>query len=167
MERAKDKTHAAFEFFAKLGVPYFTFHDVDVVPEGKDLAETQRNLDEIVELIESLQATTGVKLLWGTANLFSNPRYMNGASTNPDVHAFAYAACQAKKMMEVTKRLKGENLVFWGGREGYQTLLNTDVKKELDHMAAFFHMAVKYKKEIGFEGQLLIEPKPKEPTRHQ
>lgn len=167
LESAKDKAHAAFEFFSKLGVSYFTFHDVDVAPEGKDLEETRKYFDEIVDLIESLQKKTGIKLLWGTANLFSNPRYMNGASTNPDVHAFAYAACQVKKIMEVTKRLGGENLVFWGGREGYQTLLNTNVKKEIDHLAAFLHMAVKYKEEIGFTGQLLIEPKPKEPTKHQ
>lgn len=167
LERAKEKAHAAFEFFTKLGVDYFCFHDVDVAPEGKDLEETQKNLDEIIDLIESLQKKTGLKLLWGTANLFSNPRYMNGGATNPELHSFAYAACQVKKIIEVTHRLGGENLVFWGGREGYMTLLNTDVKKELDHLAAFFHMAVKYAAEIGFKGQFLLEPKPKEPTRHQ
>lgn len=167
LERAKEKTRAAFEFFTKLGVPYFTFHDVDVAPEGKDLEETNKYFDQIVDLIESLQKETGIKLLWGTANLFSNPRYMNGAGSNPDVHAFAYAAAQVKKIIEVTHRLGGENLVFWGGREGYQTLLNTDVKKEMDHIALFLKMAVKYKHEIGFKGQLLLEPKPKEPTKHQ
>jgi xylose isomerase len=118
MQRAKAKVHAAFEFFSKLGVPYYAFHDRDVAPEGANLEETNRNLDEIVDLMEQLQKETGVKLLWGTANLFSHPRYMNGAATNPDVHSFAYAGAQVKKIIEVTHRLGGENLVFWGGREG-------------------------------------------------
>jgi len=151
----------------KLGVPYYCFHDRDVAPEGKTLAETNRNLDAVVKVMKQLQAETGIKLLWGTANLFSNPRYMNGASTNPDAHVFAYAAAQVKKAMEVTVELGGENYVFWGGREGYQTLLNTDMKRELDHMARFLGMAAEYKRQIGFTGTLLIEPKPKEPTAHQ
>ena len=167
MERAKEKIRAAFEFFSKLGVPYWTFHDRDIAPEGATLEESNRNLDIIVDLIVELQKKTGVKLLWGTSNLFSNVRYMNGASTNPNVHSFAYACAQVKKMLEVTKKLGGENFVFWGGREGYQTLLNTDVKQELDHMAKFLRMAVDYKEKIGFTGQFLLEPKPKEPTKHQ
>jgi len=167
VENAKNRLRAAFEFFSKLGVKYWTFHDRDISPEGANLTETNKNLDEVVALAKQLQEETGVKLLWGTANLFSNPRFMNGAATNPDAHAFAYAAAQVKKAMEITKELGGENYVFWGGREGYITLLNTNVKKELDHLAAFFHMAIKHKKEIGFTGQLLIEPKPKEPTKHQ
>jgi xylose isomerase len=167
MEKAKDKARAAFEFFSKLGVPYYCFHDRDVAPEGTTLEESNKNLDTIVDLFEQLQKETGVKLLWGTANQFSHPRYMNGASTNPDVHAFAYAASQVKKMIEVTHRLGGENFVFWGGREGYQTLLNTNVKEEIDHMASFLKMAVRFKEEIGFKGQFLLEPKPKEPTKHQ
>jgi xylose isomerase len=167
LERCKARVKAAFEFFSKLGVPYYTFHDRDFAHEGATLQETNKNLDEIVDLIEQLQKETGLKLLWGTSNLFGNPRYMNGASTNPDVHSFAYACAQVKKMLEVTKRLGGENFVFWGGREGYQSLLNTNVKKEIDHLARFLHMAVQYKKEIGFTGQFLLEPKPKEPTFHQ
>jgi xylose isomerase len=167
LERAKDKIRAAFELFSKLGNPYYAFHDRDVSPEGADLVETNKNLDEIADLIEQLQKETGVKLLWGTANLFSNPIYMNGAATNPDVHCFAHAAAQVKKMLEVTKRLGGENFVFWGGREGYQTLLNTDPVKEINHLATFLKMCVKYKQEIGFNGQFLLEPKPKEPTKHQ
>lgn len=164
---AKGRLRAAFEFFTKLGVKYYTFHDRDIAPEGQTLEETERNLDEIVQLAKQLQKETGVKCLWGTANLFTNPRYMNGAATNPDAHVFAYAAAQVKKAMEVTNELGGENYVFWGGREGYMSLLNTNVKKELDHFAAFLKMAVEHKKKIGFKGQLLIEPKPKEPTKHQ
>ena len=132
MERAKARVTAAFEFFSKLGVPYYTFHDRDLAPEGNTLAETNKNLDEIVTLLEAKQRETGVKLLWGTSNLFGHPRYMNGASTNPDVHSFAHAGAQVKKMLEVTHRLGGECFVFWGGREGYQTLLNTNVKKVLN-----------------------------------
>ena len=167
VENAKRRMRAAFEFFSKLGVKYWTFHDRDIAPEGADLAESNKNLDELVALAKQLQQETGVKCLWGTANLFSHPRYMNGAATNPDAHVFAYAAAQVKKAMEATKELGGVNYVFWGGREGFISYLNTNIKRELDHLAAFFHMAIQHKKDIGFEGQLLIEPKPKEPTKHQ
>ncbi|KXJ21884.1 xylose isomerase isoform X2 [Exaiptasia diaphana] len=167
MKNAKRRLEIAFEFFSKLGVPYWTFHDRDVAPEGETLAETNANLDEITDLALELQKKTGVKLLWATCNLFANPRYMNGASTNPDAHVFAYAAAQVKKGLEIAKKLGAENFVFWGGREGYHTLLNTDVRRELDHMANFFCMVIAYKEKIGFTGQLLIEPKPKEPTKHQ
>eukprot|EP00455_Lapot_gusevi_P041884 TRINITY_DN4907_c0_g1_i1.p1 TRINITY_DN4907_c0_g1~~TRINITY_DN4907_c0_g1_i1.p1 ORF type:complete len:444 (-),score=138.98 TRINITY_DN4907_c0_g1_i1:193-1524(-) len=167
MELAFARLRAAFEFMSKLGVKYWTFHDRDIAPEGATLEETNRNLDQVVALAKQLQQETGIKLLWGTANLFSHPRYMNGAATNPDAHVVAYAAAQVKKAMEVTKELGGENYVFWGGREGYQSLLNTNVRRELDHLAQFFRMAVAYKEKIGFTGQLLIEPKPKEPTKHQ
>ena len=156
-----------FEFITKIEAPFYAFHDRDIAPEGRTLAESNRNLDSIVAHAEALQKSTGVKLLWGTANLFSNPRFMCGAATNPDAHVFAYAAAQVKKALEVTKRLGGQNYVFWGGREGYETLLNTNLKRERDHLAAFLHMAVDYAKEIGFTGQFLIEPKPKEPTKHQ
>ena len=164
---AKARMDAAFEFFQKIESPFWCFHDRDIAPEGKTLAESNKNLDQIVTHAKSLQKTSGVKLLWGTANLFSNPRYMCGASTNPDAHVFAYAAAQVKKALEVTQELGGENYVFWGGREGYETLLNTNLKREQDHLAAFLHMAVDYAKSIGFKGQFLIEPKPKEPTKHQ
>jgi len=167
LENAKNKMRAAFEFFQKLGVKYWCFHDRDIAPEGKTIEETNKNLDEIVKLAKELQQKTGVKCLWGTANMFSNPRFMNGASTNPDPQVFMYACAQVKKAMECTKELGGENYVFWGGREGYVTLLNTNIKRELDHMAAFMKMAVDYKHKIGFKGTLLIEPKPKEPTKHQ
>ena len=158
---------AAFEFFTKIRAPFWCFHDRDIAPEGRSLAQSNRNLDRIVAHAKQLQKATGVKLLWGTANLFSNPRYMCGASTNPDAHVFAYAAAQVKKALDVTKQLGGQNYVFWGGREGYETLLNTNLKREQDHLAAFLHMAVDYAKSIGFQGQFLIEPKPKEPTKHQ
>jgi xylose isomerase len=158
---------AAFEFFQKIRAPFWAFHDRDIAPEGRSLAESNRILDRVVAHAKDLQKQTGKKLLWGTANLFSNPRYMSGASTNPDAHVFAYAAAQVKKALEVTKELGGENYVFWGGREGYETLLNTNLKREQDHLAAFLHMAVDYAKDIGFKGQFLIEPKPKEPTKHQ
>ena len=158
---------AAFEFFQKIGAPFWCFHDRDIAPEGATLKQSHKNLDALVAHAKSLQQATGVKLLWGTANLFSNPRYMCGASTNPDANVFAYAAAQVKKALESTIELGGENYVFWGGREGYETLLNTDLKREQDHLAAFLHMAVDYAKEIGFKGQFLIEPKPKEPTKHQ
>jgi xylose isomerase len=158
---------AAFEFFGKIRAPFWCFHDRDIAPEGASLAASNRNLDRVVAHAKALQKQTGVKLLWGTANLFSNPRYMCGAATNPDAHVFAYAAAQVKKALEVTKELGGENYVFWGGREGYETLLNTDLKREQDHLAAFLHLAVDYAKAIGFKGQFLIEPKPKEPTKHQ
>jgi xylose isomerase len=167
MESAEKRLHAAFEFFTKLGAPYYCFHDRDIAPEGGNLAETNRNLETICKRALELQQETGVKLLWGTANLFSHPRYMCGAATNPDPHVFAWAAAQVKKMLEMTLMLGGENYVFWGGREGYDTILNTDLKRELEHFAAFLHMAVDYAKEIGFTGRFLIEPKPKEPTKHQ
>jgi xylose isomerase len=164
---AKTRMDAAFEFITKIQAPFYAFHDRDIAPEGRTLAESNRNLDTLVAHAAQLQKATGIKLLWGTANLFSNPRYMNGASTNPDAHVFAYAAAQVKKAMEATQALGGENYVFWGGREGYETLLNTDLKREQAHLAAFLHMAVDYAKQIGFKGQFLIEPKPKEPTKHQ
>jgi len=150
LENAKRRLKVAFEFLNKLGVEYYTFHDRDIAPEGKNLQETNKNLDEIVSLAKELQEKTGVKCLWGTSNLFSHPRYMNGAATNPDIHAFAYAATQVKKALEVTHHLGGENFVFWGGREGYQTILNTNVKTELDHLAKFLEMAAKYKKKNWF-----------------
>jgi xylose isomerase len=173
-ERGKDalsvaqaRMDAAFEFFQKIRAPFWCFHDRDIAPEGRTLAESNRNLDRLVARAKAHQKESGVKLLWGTANLFSNPRYMCGAATNPDAHVFAYAAAQVKKALDVTKELGGQNYVFWGGREGYETLLNTDLKREQDHLAAFLHMAVDYAKSIGFKGQFLIEPKPKEPTKHQ
>jgi xylose isomerase len=164
---AKARMEAAFEFFQKIESPFWCFHDRDIAPEGKTLAESNKNLDQLVAHAKQLQKATGVKLLWGTANLFSNPRFMSGAATNPDAHVFAYAAAQVKKALEVTKELGGENYVFWGGREGYETLLNTNLKREQDHLARFMHMAADYAKSIGFKGQFLIEPKPKEPTKHQ
>jgi xylose isomerase len=164
---AQTRMDAAFEFFVKIQAPFWCFHDRDIAPEGSSLLASNRNLDKLVAHAKELQKATGVKLLWGTANLFSNPRYMCGAATNPDAHVFAYAAAQVKKALEVTKELGGENYVFWGGREGYETLLNTDLKREQDHLAAFLHLAVDYAKAIGFTGQFLIEPKPKEPTKHQ
>lgn len=167
LENAKNRVRVAFEFMDKLGAPFYAFHDRDVAPEGKSLAESNKNLDEIVKVLKEEQARTGIKLLWGTANLFSNPRYMHGASTSCNADAFAFAAAQVKKCLEVTKELGGVNYVFWGGREGYQNLFNTDLKRELDHMGRFMHLAVDYAKEIGFTGQFLIEPKPKEPTKHQ
>ena len=157
----------AFEFMEKLGAPFYCFHDRDVAPEGKTLAESNKNLDAVVKVLKEEQQRTGIKLLWGTANLFSNPRYMHGAATSPNADAFAYAAAQVKKAMEVTQELGGAGYVFWGGREGYQNLWNTDMKRELDHLAAFMHMAVDYAKKIGFKGQFYFEPKPKEPTKHQ
>jgi len=167
LDNALRRMRAAFAFIRKLGLGFYCFHDRDVAPEGASLAETNRNLDRVVELAEKLQADTGIRLLWGTANLFSHPRYMNGAATNPDAHVFAYAAAQVKKALEVTHRLGGANYVFWGGREGYATLANTDMKREQDHLARFLQMAADYRRELGFTGTLLIEPKPKEPTTHQ
>ncbi|HEY5552909.1 MAG TPA: xylose isomerase [Opitutaceae bacterium] len=164
---AKARMDAAFDFFVKIESPFWCFHDRDIAPEGRTLAESNRILDKIVAHAKSLQKSTGVRLLWGTANLFSNPRYMCGGATNPDAHVFAYAAAQVKKALEVTKELGGENYVFWGGREGYETLLNTNLKREQDHLARFMHMALAYARRIGFKGQFLIEPKPKEPTKHQ
>lgn len=167
VDMAAKRVKVAFEFLEKLGVPYFCFHDRDVAPEGKNLRETNANLDRIIKVIKDEMQRTGVKLLWGTANLFSNARYIHGAATSCNADAFAYAAAQVKKCLEITKDLGGENYVFWGGREGYSNLYNTDMKRELDHLARFFHLAVEYKKKIGFTGQFLIEPKPKEPTVHQ
>jgi xylose isomerase len=167
VENAKNRVRVAFEFMEKLGAPFYCFHDRDVAPEGKSLKESNANLDAVVKVLKEEQQRTGIKLLWGTANLFSNPRFMHGASTSPNADVFAFAAAQVKKALEVTKELGGENYVFWGGREGYSTLLNTDMKREMDHLAKFFHMAVDYAKKIGFKGQFLIEPKPKEPTKHQ
>ena len=167
VENAQNRVRAAFEFIEKLGAPYYAFHDRDVAPEGADLAETNKNFDAVVKVLKEEQERTGIKLLWGTANMFSHPRYMHGAATTCNADVFAYAACQVKKCLEVTKELGGENYVFWGGREGYQNLLNTNMWRELDHLARFFHMAVDYAKKIGFRGQFLIEPKPKEPTKHQ
>jgi xylose isomerase len=167
VENAIRRVRVAFEFMEKLGVPYYCFHDRDVAPEGKSLGETNANLDKIVAVLEGEQQRTGIKLLWGTANLFSNPRFVHGAATSCNADVFAFAAAQVKKCLEVTKELGGENYVFWGGREGYFNLYNTDMKRELEHLARFFHMAVDYKKKIGFTGQFLIEPKPKEPTTHQ
>ncbi|HPT84215.1 MAG TPA: xylose isomerase [Limnochordia bacterium] len=167
MDIAKAKAEAAFEFMSKMQIPFFCFHDVDIAPEGETLEETFKNLDEITALLKDLMKATGIKLLWGTTNLFTNPLFMHGAATAPNADVFAYAAARVKKTMEITKELGGENYVFWGGREGYETLLNTDLKLELDNLARFFHMAVDYAKEIGFTGQFLIEPKPKEPTKHQ
>ena len=164
---AKTRMDAAFEFFQKIDAPFWCWHDRDIAPEGKSLKQSHKNLDSIVKHAKAYQKETGIKLLWGTANLFSNPRYMCGGATNPDAHVFAYAAAQVKKAMEATVELGGENYVFWGGREGYETLLNTDMKREQDHLARFLHMAVDYAKDIGFTGQFLIEPKPKEPTKHQ
>ena len=164
---AKNRMDAAFEFFQKIRAPFWCFHDRDIAPEGRSLAQSNKNLTKIVAHAKDLQKDTGVKLLWGTANLFSNPRFMCGAATNPDAHVFAYAAAQVKSAMDATKELGGENFVFWGGREGYETLLNTNLKREQEHLASFMHMAVNYAKQIGFKGQFLIEPKPKEPTKHQ
>ncbi|XP_029957786.1 xylose isomerase-like [Salarias fasciatus] len=167
MESAKKRLYAAFEFFTKLGVKYYTFHDRDMSPEGATLEETNRNLDEMTDLALQLQNETGVKVLWVTCNLFAHPRYMNGAATNPDCHVLAYAGAQLKKGLDIAKKLGAENFVFWGGREGFLSILNTDVAAELKHMATFFRMAVKYKEKIGLKCQFLIEPKPKEPCKHQ
>lgn len=167
MDLAKERVKASFEFMNKLGVEYFCFHDRDIAPEGENLKETNKNLDIIVDMIEKYMDKTNKKLLWGTANMFYHPRYVHGAATSCNADVFAYAAAQVKKAMEITKRLNGENYVFWGGREGYETLLNTDTKFELENLARFFHMAIDYAEKIGFKGQLLIEPKPKEPTKHQ
>ncbi|NOW03931.1 xylose isomerase [Clostridium beijerinckii] len=167
MNLAKARMEAAFELMDKLNIEYFCFHDRDIAPEGKTLQETNKNLDEIVELCKSLMKKYNKKLLWGTANCFTNPRYVHGAGTSCNADVFAYAAAQIKKAIEITKELNGENYVFWGGREGYETLLNTDMGLELDNFARLLQMAVDYAKEIGFTGQFLIEPKPKEPTKHQ
>ena len=164
---AARKTEVAFEFFSKLGAPFFTFHDRDVAPEGATLAETNANLDRILEQIEAGMQRSGVKLLWGTANLFSHRRYAAGAATNPDPEVFAYAAAQVKKALDATRRLGGENYVLWGGREGYDTLLNTDLRREMEQLGRFLTLVVEYKHKSGFAGTLLIEPKPMEPSKHQ
>ena len=167
LDNALRRVDVAFEFISKLGAPYYCFHDRDVAPEGATLRESHANLDTVVEKLREAQQATGVKLLWGTANLFSHPRFMHGAATSPNADVFAYAAAQVKKAIEVTHELGGENYVFWGGREGYMNLYNTDMKRELDHLARFMHMAHDHAKSIGFNGQFLFEPKPKEPTKHQ
>ncbi|MDZ4658526.1 MAG: xylose isomerase [Bythopirellula sp.] len=167
VENAKNRVRVAFEFIDKLGAPFYAFHDRDVAPEGKSLAETNKNLDAVVAVLKEEQERTGIKLLWGTANLFSNPRFMHGAATSPNSEAFAFAAAQVKKALEVTHELGGAGYTFWGGREGYQNLWNTNMQRELDNLARFLHMAVDYAKQIGFKGQFYIEPKPKEPTKHQ
>ena len=167
MAAARERLAVAFEFFTKLGIPYYCFHDRDVAPEGGSFAEFKANLDAIADDALGYQERTGVRLLWGTANLFTHPRFQGGAATNPDPEVFAYAAAQVKHMLEVTLRLGGENYVLWGGREGYDTLLNTDLKREGAQLARFLHLVVEHKHKIGFTGQLLIEPKPMEPTKHQ
>lgn len=167
VQRAKDKMDAAFEFITKIGAPYFCFHDFDLVEEGDSLAESARRLEAITEYGQDKMAASGVKLLWGTANLFSNPRFMNGASTNPDFNVVAYAGAQVKNALDATIAMNGENYVFWGGREGYMSLLNTDMKREIDHLARFLHMAKDYARSQGFKGTFFIEPKPMEPTKHQ
>jgi xylose isomerase len=167
MAGARTRMAAAFEFFAKLGTPFYCFHDRDVAPEGATFAEFRDNLDALTDDALGYQEQTGVRLLWGTANLFTHPRYQAGAATNPDPAVFAYAAAQVKHMLEVTQRLGGQNYVLWGGREGYDTLLNTDLRREQAQLARFLHLVAEHKAKIGFGGQLLIEPKPQEPTKHQ
>ncbi|NIG57273.1 xylose isomerase [Chitinophaga sp. Cy-1792] len=167
VQSAKDKMDAAFEFITKMGLPYYCFHDVDLVDEGKNVAEYEARMQAIVGYAKEKQAASGVKLLWGTANVFSNPRYMNGASTNPDFSVLAYAGAQVKNSIDATIALGGENYVFWGGREGYMTLLNTDMKREQEHLARFLGMARDYARKQGFKGTFFIEPKPCEPTKHQ
>lgn len=167
MDTAKARVEANFEFLDKLGLPYYCFHDRDIAPEGATLQETNRNLDVIVELLEQHMRTSGKKLLWNTANMFTNPRFVHGAGTTCNADVYAYAGAQLKKSLEIGKRLGAENYVFWGGREGYETLLNTDMAFELDNLAHLFHMALAYSEEIGFDAQFLIEPKPKEPSKHQ
>jgi xylose isomerase len=167
MEAARAKLEAAFEFIEKLGVPFFTFHDRDVAPEGASFAETRDILDAVVAEVERHMERTGVRLLWGTANLFGHPRYAAGAATNPDPQVFAYAAAQVKHMLETTHRLGGANYVLWGGREGYETLLNTDLAREEAQLARFLTLVAEHKHRIGFGGTLLLEPKPQEPTKHQ
>ena len=167
VQRAKDKMDAGFEFITKIGAPFYCFHDVDLVDEGPTLSDTERRLDLISDYALEKQKASGVKVLWGTANLFSNPRYMNGAATNPDFDVVAYAGAQVKNALDVTIKLGGENYVFWGGREGYMSLLNTNMQAELDHMARFLHMARDYARAQGFKGNFFIEPKPAEPSKHQ
>jgi xylose isomerase len=167
MEQAKNKAVAAFELMEKLGIEYYCFHDRDIAPEGATLAESNARLDEITDLLKELMDKTGIKLLWGTANCFGNKRYMSGAGTAPNADVFAYAAAQIKKAIEITVKLGGDGYVFWGGREGYETLLNTNMALEQDNMARLMRLAVDYARSIGFTGDFYIEPKPKEPTKHQ
>lgn len=167
VERAKDKMDAAFEFITKMNIPYYCFHDVDVVDYTDNVVENERRLQAVVDYAKQKQAASGVKLLWGTANLFSNRRYMNGAATNPDFHVLAHAGAQVKAALDATIELGGENYVFWGGREGYMSLLNTDMKREKEHMARFLHTAKDYARKNGFKGTFFIEPKPCEPSKHQ
>lgn len=167
VQQAKDKMDAAFEFMTKIGLDYYCFHDFDLIQEGPTLRESERRLAKITDYALEKQKESGAKLLWGTANLFSNPRYMNGAATNPDFQVVAYAGAQVKNALDATIKLGGENYVFWGGREGYASLLNTDMKRELDHMARFLHMAKDYARKQGFKGTFFIEPKPMEPSKHQ
>ncbi|MBO9657435.1 MAG: xylose isomerase [Chitinophagaceae bacterium] len=167
IQRAKDKADAAFEFITKMNIPYYCFHDVDVVDYGNDIAENDNRLQTVAEYLKEKQKQSGVKLLWGTANLFSHKRYMNGASTNPDFHVLAHGAAQVKAALDATIALGGENYVFWGGREGYMSLLNTDMKREKDHLARFLQTARDYARKNGFKGKFFIEPKPCEPSKHQ
>ena len=167
MQASFDRLDAAFEFFTKLGIPFYCFHDRDIAPEGSSIKESDNNLDQLVRAAKIKQEESGVNLLWGTANLFSHPRYMNGAATNPDFSVVAQAAAQVKSAIDATIFLGGKNYVFWGGREGYFSLLNTDMKRELDHLATFLQKARDYGRDNGFEGTFLIEPKPLEPTKHQ
>lgn len=167
MARAEAALYANFEFCQKLGIGFYCFHDRDLAPEGATFDESGRNLDQMVQLARRLQDQTGIRLLWGTANLFGHPRYTHGAATNPDAHVFAYAAAQVRQAIAATHTLDGANYVFWGGREGYETLLNTDMQREQEQLARFFQMAVDYARSIEFSGQFLIEPKPQEPTKHQ
>ena len=167
IEKAEHKLNEAFDFFSKITTPFFCFHDRDISPEGETYSETRKNFYHIVKLMEKKIKKTGVKLLWGTANVFSHKRYMGGASTNPDPEVFAYVAAQVKDCMEATMNLGGENYVLWGGREGYETILNTNMKLEMENLARFLELVVNYKYKIGFKGQILIEPKPHEPTKHQ
>jgi xylose isomerase len=167
VQRARDKMDAAFEFMTKLSLPYYCFHDVDLVDFTSDVQENEKRLQALVAYAKEKQQQSGVKLLWGTANVFSNPRYMNGASTNPDFHVLAHAAAQVKAAIDATIALNGENYVFWGGREGYMSLLNTDMKREKEHLARFLHTAKDYARKQGFKGTFFIEPKPMEPTKHQ
>ncbi len=166
-ERAKDKMDAAFEFLSKMSLPYYCFHDVDVVDYGDDIKENDKRLQTLVDYAKEKQKETGIKLLWGTANLFSHKRYMNGASTNPDFHVLSHGAAQVKAALDATIALDGENYVFWGGREGYMSLLNTNMKREQEHLAKFLHTAKDYARKNGFKGTFFIEPKPCEPTKHQ
>jgi xylose isomerase len=167
MQRAKQKADVAFEFFSKLNIPYYCFHDVDVAPEGDSIHDYVNNFSAMVDVLEQKQSETGVKLLWGTANLFSNPRYAAGGASNPNPDVFSYGATQVCHAMNATKRLGGENYVLWGGREGYESLLNTDLRQEREQLGRFFTMVAEHKHKIGFNGALLIEPKPQEPTKHQ